>query len=95
MNQKVRKDDQMGKSITKRLEVTESKTISDGQLYQVGNTSSRKITEVKQRGPRLILGWDSRVGRECCSYKYYKIPLNASGGKNEKNKKETAKDRSS
>ena len=27
------------------------------QFYQVGNTSSRKITEVKQLGLRLALGW--------------------------------------
>ena len=26
-------------------------------MYQVGNTSSRKITEAKQLGPRLTLGW--------------------------------------
>ena len=26
-------------------------------LYQVGNTSSRKNTEVQQLGPRLALGW--------------------------------------
>ena len=26
-------------------------------LYHVGNTSSRKITEVKQLRPRLALGW--------------------------------------
>ena len=26
-------------------------------LYQVGNTSSRKITEDKQLGPWLALGW--------------------------------------
>ena len=27
------------------------------RLYHVGNTSSRKNTEVKQLGPRLALGW--------------------------------------
>ena len=27
------------------------------RLYQVGNTSSHKNTEVKQLGPRLALGW--------------------------------------
>ena len=27
------------------------------RLYQVGNTRSRKNTEVKQLGPQLALGW--------------------------------------
>ena len=29
----------------------------DIRLYQVGNTSSQKNTEVKQLGPLLALGW--------------------------------------
>ena len=32
------------------------------RLYQVGNTSSCKITEVKQLGPRLALGWEIMRG---------------------------------
>ena len=32
------------------------------RLYQVGNTSSRKITEVLQLGPRLALGWEIMRG---------------------------------
>ena len=27
--------------------------------YQLGNTSSRTITEVKQRWARLVLGWET------------------------------------
>ena len=35
--------------------------------YQLGNTSSRTITEVKQRWARLVLGWDTvQVLPECC-----------------------------
>ena len=33
-------------------------------LYHVGNTSSRKITEVKQLRPRLALGWVTIQGLE-------------------------------
>ena len=38
-------------------------------LYQVGNTSSRKNTEVRQLGPQLALGWVTIQGvkRGCCS----------------------------
>ena len=35
--------------------------------YQLGNTSSRTITEVKQRWAQLVLGWDTvQVLPECC-----------------------------
>ena len=35
--------------------------------YQLGNTSSRTITEVKQRWARLVLGWVTvQVSPECC-----------------------------
>ena len=35
--------------------------------YQLGNTSSRTITEVKQRWARLVLGWATvQVLPECC-----------------------------
>ena len=35
--------------------------------YQLGNTSSRKITEVKHSWARLVLGWDTvQVLPECC-----------------------------
>ena len=35
--------------------------------YQLGNTSSRTITEVKQRWARLVLGWETvQVSPECC-----------------------------
>ena len=35
--------------------------------YQLGNTSSRTITEVKQRWARLVLGWVTvQVLPECC-----------------------------
>ena len=35
--------------------------------YQLGNTSSRMITEVKQRWARLVLGWETvQVWPECC-----------------------------
>ena len=35
--------------------------------YQLGNISSRTITEVKQRWARLALGWDTvQVLPECC-----------------------------
>ena len=35
--------------------------------YQLGNTSSRTITEVKQRWARLVLGWDTvQVLPKCC-----------------------------
>ena len=36
--------------------------------YQLGNTSSRTITEVKQRRARLVLGWETpvQVLPECC-----------------------------
>ena len=37
--------------------------------YQLGNTSSRKITEVKQRWARLVLGWATvQVLPECPSW---------------------------
>ena len=42
--------------------------------YQVGNTSCRKITEVKQFGPWLALGWVTiQVWSGSCSEKYSKI----------------------
>ena len=35
--------------------------------YQLGNTSSCTIPEVKQRGARLVLGWKTvQVLPECC-----------------------------
>ena len=35
--------------------------------YQLGNTSSRTITEVKQRCAQLVLGWETvQVLSECC-----------------------------
>ena len=35
--------------------------------YQLGNTSSRMITEVNQCYARLVLGWDTvHVQPECC-----------------------------
>ena len=41
------------------------------RLYQQpGNISSRRITEVKQLGPRLALGWVDAVQCTYCSYKY-------------------------
>ena len=53
---------------------------------QVGNTSSRKITEVKQLGPRLAPGWvlgnNARVGLGwCIATNTVKSPLYASGAK--------------
>ena len=47
------------------------------RLFQVGNTSSSKNTEVKQLGPWLVRNWmgdHSGVGRGCCNYKHYEIP---------------------
>ena len=48
------------------------------RLYQVGNTSSCKITEVKRRAwPQLALGWVTILMLKyfrCCSEKYYKNP---------------------
>ena len=32
---------------------------SGAAAYQLGNTSSRTITEVKQRWARLVLGWET------------------------------------
>ena len=43
------------------------------RLFQVGNTSSSKNTEVKQLGPWLVRNWmgdHSGVGRGCCNYKH-------------------------
>ena len=44
------------------------------RLYQVVHTSSRKITEVKQLGLRLVIGWGTDQGLylQCCSKKYCK-----------------------
>ena len=40
---------------------------SGAAAYQFGNTSSRTITEVKQRWARLVLGWATvQVLPECC-----------------------------
>ena len=46
------------------------------RLYQVGNTSSRKITKFKQLGPQLALGWVTIQGLDvdAVAYKYCKIP---------------------
>ena len=43
-------------------------TVSLGAAtYQLGNTSSRTITEVKQRWARLVLGWLTvQVLPKCC-----------------------------
>ena len=42
-------------------------TSEGAAAYQLGNTSSRTITEVKQRWARLVLGWETvQVSPECC-----------------------------
>ena len=44
-----------------------SNVIFGAAAYQLGNTSSRTITEVKQRWARLVLGWATvQVLPECC-----------------------------
>ena len=41
--------------------------LSGAAAYQLGNTSSRTITEVKQRWAWLVLGWTTvQVLPECC-----------------------------
>ena len=44
------------------------KGTSGAAAYQLGNTCSRTITEVKQRWARLLLGWETpvQVLPECC-----------------------------
>ena len=45
----------------------ESLSMIGAAAYQLGNTSSRMITEVKQRWARLVLGWVTvQVLPECC-----------------------------
>ena len=70
------------------------------RLYQVGNTSSRKITVVKQLGPRLALGWVTIQELNWrCSHKYCKNPRSgetgppkiASGQKKKRKKKKEKK----
>ena len=44
------------------------KKISKGAAaYQLGNTNSHTISEVKQRWAQLVLGWETvQVLPECC-----------------------------
>ena len=66
------------------------------RLYQVGNTSSHKNTEVKQLGPRLALGWVTIQGLDVDAVATNTVKSQmrrngaskyASGAKNKKNKK--------
>ena len=52
------------------------------RLYQVGNTSSRKNTEVKPLGPRLALRWVTIQGLDvdAVATKYCKNPRSGDSG---------------
>ena len=62
------------------------------RLYQLGNTSSHKNTEIKQRGPQLALGWvtihgldDDVDGVATCTVKSQKEPQKYAPGEEKKN----------
>ena len=55
------------KNIQRHIFLTQQTTTCDAAAYQLGNTSSRTITEVKQRWARLVLGRETvQVLPECC-----------------------------
>ena len=48
---------------------------SDNGQCLVGHTNSRQITEVKQRGPRLVLGWETIWGKTRCCWSMPAMPI--------------------
>ena len=51
------------------------------RLYQIGNTSSRKNTKVKQLGPKLALGWVTIQVDAVAMHSVKSLKLKASGAK--------------